>query len=282
MRLPSNGEPSALLTISVVLFHSSLAELQALFDSVISGVKLAGISSVEFVVVDHSGCDQYAERCRSVLASYDEDPTIRLELVQLPANRGYGAGHNAAASQLSAPFHLVLNPDVVLSEGAIGLLLNALQTDDDIVLLAPVGFDSAGAPAFLAKAYPSVWVLGLRGFAPDWVQRKFGHMLRKYELRDTGSEQLIRPITLASGCCMLMRRSVFDEIGGFDESYFLYFEDYDLSLKMAQHGAVKEHRGAQIIHHGGKASRKGRKHMRWFVKSAVRFFNRWGWRWVGP
>ena len=282
MRLSSHGESSALLTISAVLFHSSLRELHALIDSVISGIKSAGLSSVEFVLVDHSGCDEYAERCRSLLSTYNNNSAIRLELLQMPENRGYGAGHNAAASRVRATFHLVLNPDVVLSKRTIGLLLNALQANDDIALLAPVGLDSAGAPAFLAKAYPSVWVLGLRGFAPEWLKQKCAHTLGKYELRNTINEQSIRSVTLASGCCMLLRRSVFDEIGGFDESFFLYFEDYDLSLRMAQYGAVKEHSGAHIIHHGGKAAGKGWNHMRWFITSAVRFFNRWGWRWLGP
>ena len=80
---------------------------------------------------------------------------------------------------------------------------------------------------------------------------------------------------------MWVRRAVYDEVGGFDDSYFLYFEDFDLSMRMARHGAVVEHRELAIIHHGGKASRKGGRHLLWFVVSAARFFNRWGWRWLG-
>ena len=80
---------------------------------------------------------------------------------------------------------------------------------------------------------------------------------------------------------MWVRRDVFDQVGGFDEEFFLYFEDYDLSLKMAQHGSVLEHGELRVVHHGGEAARKGWRHVRWFVGGAARFFNRWGWKWFG-
>ena len=88
-------------------------------------------------------------------------------------------------------------------------------------------------------------------------------------------------MTLASGCCVWVRRALFDRVGGFDERYFLYFEDYDLSLKLTQLGEVAEHSQIRIVHHGGDAARKGVRHIRWFTAGAIRFFNRWGWKWLG-
>jgi len=117
--------------------------------------------------------------------------------------------------------------------------------------------------------------------APRWVKTRSGGALARYEMRDTPSETVLRPVTLASGCCMWVRRAVFDEVRGFDESFFLYFEDYDLSLKLAGKGAVMEHRDIRIVHHGGEASRKGFQHIRWFIGGAARFFSQWGWRWFG-
>ena len=80
---------------------------------------------------------------------------------------------------------------------------------------------------------------------------------------------------------MCVRREVFDDVGGFDEGFFLYFEDYDLSLKMAQRGLVMEHREMRVVHHGGDASKKGWRHVHWFISGATLFFNRWGWKWFG-
>ena len=273
------------LAVSVVLHFSPLDQLRALLDSVSRATAEAELSRVAVVCVDHS-CDvDYAASCQALVEAYsaqnDGASGLQISLLKPDTNRGYGAGHNLAMAEVESRFHLILNPDVELAPDAIKLALDTFKTQQDIALLAPRGFSASGEPEFLAKAYPSVWVLGLRSLAPRWVKTRSGGALARYEMRDTPSETVLRPITLASGCCMWVRRAVFNEVGGFDESDFLYFEDYDLSLKLAGKGAVMEHRHIRIVHHGGDASRKGFRHIRWFIGGAARFFNRWGWRWFG-
>ena len=96
-------------------------------------------------------------------------PRCTLELLVPDANAGYGAGHNRAMTEVDSRYHLILNPDVELATDAVALALGVLAARDNIVLLAPTGFSPSGKPEFLAKAYPSVWVLGLRAFAPRWL-----------------------------------------------------------------------------------------------------------------
>ena len=273
------------LAVSVVLHFSPLEQLRALLDSISRATVAAELTHIAVVCVDHS-CDvDYAASCHAFIEAYsaqtDGASGLQISLLKPDINRGYGAGHNLAMGEVESQFHLILNPDVELAPDAIKLALDTLKTQQDIALLAPTGFSASGEPAFLAKAYPSVWVLGLRSLAPHWLKIRSGGALARYEMRDTPSETVLRPITLASGCCMWVRRAVFGEVGGFDESYFLYFEDYDLSLKLAGKGVVMEHRDVRIVHHGGGASRKGFQHIRWFVAAAARFFNQWGWRWFG-
>ena len=273
------------LAVSVVLHFSPLEQLRALLDSVSRATVEAELGHVAVVCVDHSCDADYAASCQTLIEAYsaqiDGASGLQISLLKPDTNRGYGAGHNLAMAEVESQFHLILNPDVELAPDAIKLALDTFKTQQDIALLAPKGFSASGEPEFLAKAYPSVWVLGLRSLAPHWVKTRSGGALARYEMRDTPSETVLRPITLASGCCMWVRRAVFDEIGGFDESYFLYFEDYDLSLKLAGKGAVMEHQDIRIVHHGGEASRKGFQHIRWFIGGAARFFNQWGWRWFG-
>ena len=268
-----------ILTVSIVLFQSPLAQLRDLIDSLIDSLSGAAISHVQCVLVDHSLDLSYAERCRALLAEYDACEQIEFELLVSAQNHGYGAGHNLAMNSVSGTFHLILNPDVVLSPHAISVALETLETHNDCVLLAPIGSASDGTPLDLAKAYPSVWALALRALAPLWLRRR-SRAVARYELRDQPSE-ILRPVPLVSGCCMWVRRAVYDDAGGFDQSYFLYFEDFDLSMRMARHGAVIEHQELAIVHHGGKASRKGGRHLLWFCLSALRFFKRWGWKWLG-
>jgi GT2 family glycosyltransferase len=285
MRPPATPQSLPDLAVSVVLHFSPLDQLQALLDSVSRATVEAELAQVAVVFVDHSCDADYAASCRALVeansAHIDGANGLQISLLKPDANRGYGAGHNRAMAEVESQFHLILNPDVELAPDALKLALHTLKSQRDIALLAPQGFSASGEPEFLAKAYPSVWVLGLRSLAPHWVKTRSGGALARYEMRDTPSETALRPITLASGCCMWVRRAVFDEVGGFDDSYFLYFEDYDLSLKLAGKGAVMEHRHIRIVHHGGDASRKGLQHIRWFIGGAARFFNQWGWRWFG-
>ena len=273
------------LAVSVVLHFSPLDQLRALFDSLSGAAVEAELSRVEVVCVDHSCDADYAASCQAFVEAYGAVSNcandLRVTVLNPGSNRGYGAGHNLAMAEVESQFHLILNPDVELAPDSLKLALGTLKNQHDIALLAPQGFSPSGEPEFLAKAYPSVWVLGLRSLAPHWIKTRSGGALARYEMRDTLSETTLRPITLASGCCMWVRRAVFDDVGGFDESYFLYFEDYDLSLKLARKATVLEHRNIRIVHHGGDASRKGFQHIRWFIGGAARFFNQWGWRWFG-
>ena len=277
----SEPHSAAVLAISVVLYHSPLAHVRTLIASIDVALRRARLANVPLVLVDHSGVENYQRDCRALCDSFAHCETLQLAFVAAPANKGYGAGQNRALCEVERPYHLVLNPDVELAEDAIALALATLESRKDIALLAPRGFSEAGTPEYLAKGYPSVAVLALRGFAPNWLRHRFPRSLARYELRQDPSLDALREITLASGCCMWIRREWLDRVGGFDERFFLYFEDYDLSLKLAKWGGVLEHRDIHIVHHGGGASRKGMRHVMWFVVSATRFFNRWGWRWFG-
>jgi GT2 family glycosyltransferase len=123
-----------------------------------------------------------------------------------------------------------------------------------------------------------VWVLFLRGFAPGFVRRRFAAQLHRYEMRDAVGGGLLTGVPLASGCFMLLRTALLERLGGFDPRYFMYFEDYDLSLRVGREASVAYEPRARIVHHGGEAARKGWRHVAWFAASACRFFTRHGWK----
>jgi GT2 family glycosyltransferase len=121
-------------------------------------------------------------------------------------------------------------------------------------------------------------VLFLRGFAPRVLRERNAPALARYEMRDLPADRVYSPVPLASGCFMLMRTALFRRVGGFDPRFFMYFEDYDLSLRLGREAAWGYVPGARIVHHGGDASRKGFRHVAWFLRSAWRFFATHGWR----
>ena len=173
-----------------------------------------------------------------------------------------------------------LHPYVVLDEGALSAGIRCLDADPDVQLASPHVESPEGQQEFLCKRYPSVWVLLLRAFAPGALKRRFDESLAAYEYRDLCTRNQPVDVELASGCFMLVRTEALGTIGGFDEAFFLYFEDFDLSLRLARVGRLVYLPAMRIVHHGGYAASKGFRHIRMFVVGGIRFFNRHGWRWI--
>ena len=198
------------------------------------------------------------------------------------ANIGYGAAHNLVLHGTGADYHLVLNPDVELAPDALEQAITWLDARPEVGALAPAVQDASGATEYLCKRYPAVFDLLLRGFAPRFAQSLFRKRLARYEMRDVigahPGEQLIG-IPALSGACLLVRRAAIDATGGFDPKFFLYFEDFDWTVRLNRITKTAYVPGVRIVHHGGGASRKGWRHVAWFVKSGVRFYRKHGWKW---
>jgi GT2 family glycosyltransferase len=146
---------------------------------------------------------------------------------------------------------------VELDPDALVAAIHAMQADPSIGLLAPDVCGAGGERQYLCKRYPSVWVLFLRGFAPAMLRRAFWRSLERYEMRDVLGSQPCSPVPLASGCFMVVRTAIFRRLGGFDPRFFMYFEDYDLSLRIGPRSEGRIRPAARIVHHGGEAARKG-------------------------
>ena len=270
----------ARLSVAIVTYQPDLALLRRALQSLgaaIEHARLAGHLSQATVFVIDNGPDAGRAALGEAMASGDVRD-VEVKLVAGHGNVGYGRANNRVLASLASDYHLVMNPDVVMDEGAIDAAIVALQAHPEIGLAAPAAFDEHGERQYLCKRYPSAWVLFLRGFAPARMRRRFAAALDDYEMRDVIGDQLVSGIPLASGCFMLVRTPLFVELGGFDPRFFMYFEDYDLSLRLGRRASVAYVPGARIVHHGGEASHKGLRHVAWFVTSAFRFFARHGWK----
>lgn len=275
---PRQHTEPPLLSVSVVLHYSPLEHVRATLDCLTRALTAVDVAA-SITVIDQSQNAVYAASARDLCRETLGNLRLEYEFRVAECNLGYGAGHNQAISKES-DYHLVLNPDVELAEDALSQGITELQAQPNIIALAPRATGSDGTEEFLAKRYPSATVLLVRALNAGWLNRRFEQELAHYELRDLNDEPLPQDVTLISGCCMLLRSEALREVGGFDERFFLYFEDYDLSLRLAAHGRVVRFPPMKIVHHGGNASRKGLQHIRFFVTGAIRFFSRWGWRWT--
>jgi GT2 family glycosyltransferase len=265
---------------TVVTFRPDLALLERSLRSLavaVGAARDAGLVTEARVLIVDNGPAEGLDAVRRAAHSFPESAG-RIEIIHGQGNVGYGRANNLVLPRLASDFHLIMNPDVELEPGALAAALGALRDDAGIGLVAPAVRGADGERQYLCKRYPSVWVLFLRGFAPGRMRRRFARALDDYEMRDVMAEAPFRPVPLASGCFMLVRTPLFARVGGFDPRFFMYFEDYDLSLRIGREAQLAYIPQARIVHHGGEASRKGLRHVAWFLRSAWRFFATHGWK----
>lgn len=284
------------LSISIVSYFHDLPTLTATLDSLSIAINsLATVMSLRasVVVVDNSEAGSDASRLRSWLLSRDQtssDKTFDVSLEVSGTNAGYGAGNNLGqasteSSMADIPVQqrwvLILNPDVVLEAAALTAGISTLQASPDYSMLSPRAQDEEGQDLYLAHRYPSWRVLGLRAAAPGiagsgkpvWAST----LMKNYECRDLPQDNAHTETVCASGCFMLMPFSTWQQADGFDERFFLYFEDYDLSCRLLAIGPIIYEPAVRIRHAGGQAAGKSGRHRQWFAASALRFFSLNGW-----
>ncbi len=250
------------------------------------------LETVRISIIDNSGDgapgpEQFSPGDMEEIAASSRLNRCELRLLHGHGNIGYGAAHNLAlrqrnpgdVSESRPAYHLLLNPDVEFDPDALAAGLAYLKGNPEAVLVSPAASRN-GQPQYLCRRYPSLLLLFLRGFAPAFLRAPFAHRLAEYEMRDLPRDRPSSGVPIASGCCMLCRGDALGEVGGFDEGFFLYFEDFDLSLRLGQVGPLAHLPTMRIRHAGGGAAGKGLRHIILFCRSAWRFFHRHGWKWL--
>jgi GT2 family glycosyltransferase len=195
-------------------------------------------------------------------------------------NIGFGRGHNQALS-IAEPskYFLFLNPDVVIGRGAVDVLWHYLEAHPQAGIVCPKVLNTDGSVQHLNKRHPTVPALFVRRFLPQAWHGPFRKILDRYEMKDVGYDTECM-VPCVSGAFMLCRRSALDKLGGFNPNYFLYFEDFDLSLRMQQMGyKTMFFPHATVIHCWERASHTSWRIAFIFMASALRFFRTWGWKW---
>jgi len=275
------------LTVSIVTYQPDLALLERCLLSLATAMDAARDAGIlrdaNVVLVDNTGSRATAEAVVHLGEARFKGSGVTMNYLHRHTNIGYGSAHNLVMHGGNTHYHLVLNPDVELAPDALVAGLEFLNEHPAIGVLAPEVSAPDGAREFLCKRYPAVLDLALRGFAPAVVRRWFRGRLDRFEMRDAmaqGANGFVSPVPVMSGCFMLARRKAVDSTGGFDPGYFLYFEDFDWSVRLNRVAGSAYVPAVRIVHHGGRAAQKGWRHIAWFAKSAARFYRKHGWKWI--
>lgn len=173
--------------------------------------------------------------------------------------QGFGTNHNAAFKHCTQPFFCVLNPDIEFQENPFPYLLKTIETQQ-AALVSPQILSSDGLPEDSIRHFPTIGSL-------------FAKLLHGAEGRHSipSNQAVIHPNWIA-GMFMLFRTADFAAINGFDERYFLYYEDVDICARLHKaNKTIVTDLSASVIHHAQRASRKNLRHMRWHLASMIRY-----------
>ncbi len=219
-------------------------------------------------VVDNSPEDTVREICRDFGVSY----------IFNGRNVGFGRAHNLILSQVlqrsESEYHLVLNPDVYFGSKVLEDLMLFMEAHPSAGLVMPKVLYPNGSLQMLCKLLPTPLNLAARRFFPiqEWSRK----MNDRYEMKDSGYNQIMN-IPFLSGCFMFMRTAALRLTGLFDERFFLYAEDTDLSRRIHQRFQTLFYPHAEIYHVHGRGSYKDALLTLHNLVSAIKYFNKWGW-----
>ncbi|NUU04783.1 glycosyltransferase family 2 protein [Leifsonia sp. C5G2] len=247
-------EATAVVTVS----YNSSSQL----DSFLSSLDEELRAGVAVVIADNASSD--------VRSSEAIAQAHGARVLPLADNLGYGGAVNRAVASLPETVDAVLicNPDVLVGEDALDALRARLDAEPTIGAVGPRILNEDGTLYPSARRIPSLRTgIGHALFVRVWPGNPWTKAYR------SENQVSARDVGWLSGACLLVRRSVFEELGGFDEGYFMYFEDVDLGYRIGRAGFRNRYEpAASVVHVGGLSTQaESRRMVRVHHASAYRF-----------
>ena len=248
------------LNVSIVLYHTPVAEL----NNVLS-ILLQAPSVNRIYLIDNS---------EGPLRLPVEDS--RIDYRCSGSNLGFGSGHNIAIRESvrdHVPFHLIMNSDITFTAANIAEMLAYMESHADLACMMPNVQFPTGKPQRLCKLLPTPMDLLGRRFLPETLIKQRN---ARYELAFTGYNRIMN-VPALSGCFLLCRTNALDQAGLFDERFFLYCEDIDLTRRLHRVGQTLFYPNVTISHDFRRASYTNLRLTWTHMRSACLYFNKYGW-----
>jgi glycosyltransferase, family 2 len=253
------------LSASIVLYKTKTEDLKKVIDSY-----FAYQGEKQLFLVDNSPSDEL----KNVITMY---PNNDIYYIFNNANMGYGKAHNIAirkSIEQGLPYHIILNPDIIIEKGALEKLTDYMEQHPEVGNIMPKITYPNGELQYLCKLLPRPIDLIFRRFLPwEKIRNKINE---RYELRFFNYNEIMN-IPNLSGCFMFLRTKALEKVGLFDENIFMYIEDIDLNRRIHNVYRTIYYPKATVIHEHQKESYKSKKLLKAHIKSAIYYFNKYGW-----
>lgn len=258
-----------MLNISIVLYRPAWE--QEVLPLVQELLRVKNLRKI--YLLDNSEKEWLREQIKSQQSPFESK---KVRYMAMPSNLGYGTAHNVAlreSAYYKTEFHLVMNSDIRVKAEDIDAMHDWMIANPQVGLLMPKVINPDGSQQYLAKRLPSPLDVFGRRFLPAALMARRN---RRYELRD---KDLTRPINAPylSGCFMFLRTKAAVEAGLFDERYFMYPEDIDLTRTIHRNYLTLYYPEWTIVHAHARDSYKNKHMLRIHIRNMCRYFNKWGW-----
>ena len=228
-------------------------------------------------LVDNASPDGSGQR----LAKAAKDGTLhtrenqKVEVLCRTENGGFGTGHNMVLPELDSDYHFILNPDIQLTADTLSDLADWMDQHPDVVMARPALVFPDGRPQQLPLRRCALRPMVYRQLPALRFWAKYNDA---YLMKD---KDLTRPteIEFCTGSFSAVRTRTFRAVGGFDEKYFMYVEDADLTQKMRTQGKAYLVPQFTAIHAWHRAAHRSLKPALWQTSNLLRYFSKWGFRW---
>ena len=253
------------ISISLVTYNNSKV-IEKCINSIFN---ITNNIDFEIIIIDNNSSDNTVKIIKNNFKN--------VKLIKNDKNVGFGAAHNVAIKLGKGKYHLVLNPDIIFTENTIEKLINFMEENSDVGLISPKIVFPDGTIQYLCKRLPCLFDLCVRRFTSGFIKDLFKKRIDYFEMRETGYNKII-DVPYLSGSFMLFRRSILEKIGGFDENFYMYFEDADITQRAAEISRTVFYPYTSVIHLWERGSHKNIKLLFISLVSTAKYFNKWGWK----
>lgn len=212
---------------------------------------------LDFYVVDNHSSDDTLKRLRDQTG---------IKIQKLPKNIGFGAAHNKVLSGLKSDYHFVVNPDITVGYDAFADMVEYMESHPDVIMCMPKILNADGSEQHLPK------------LAPTFKRLFLGRISKKIRAEYVWDDKEITEpceIDFCSGCFFCVRTPDFLSLGGFDERYFMYLEDADLTLRAKSMGKVMFLPDISVTHLWNRGSAKNLRLFFIHLISCFKFLLKW-------
>lgn len=193
-------------------------------------------------------------------------------------NLGFGAGHNIAIHKSAGKtkYSLILNPDIYFNSGTLEQLFDFMEQNQEVGLVMPKVLYPDGSLQNLCKLLPTPCDMFLRKANIRLIGNLLNRKRLHYELNCADFTKIM-DVPYLSGCFMFIRNNIFQQVGMFDERFFIHFEDLDLTRRIHKLYRTVYYPQATIYHKYERSSNRDPLVFKYLVCSGIKYFNKWGW-----